>query len=279
MTRALKLGLIGDNIDRSQSPRLHQLCGRLAGIDVTYDRLIPAAMGLQFDAVFAKAQKSGFHGINITYPYKERVTGLVTIADPAVQAIGAVNTVLFTPLGPRGHNTDYSGFLRAYRSTRGDAAPKNVCLIGTGGVGKAVAFALLALEAESIVCADLDRRKAEGLAEALRATGTKTRITVSDNAANAARLADGLVNCTPLGMVNIGGTPLPRAEMGRAAWAFDAVYTPVSTQFLRDAAAAGLTVISGYELFFAQGFDAWMLFSGQEADAKALRETLAGEDA
>ena len=276
MIRMLKLGLIGDNIDRSQSPHLHRICGRMAGIDVSYERLVPHAMGLRFEEVFAKAEDEGFHGINVTYPYKERVCEFVRVADPAVKAIGAVNTVLFSQGGPQGFNTDYSGFVQAYAAAR-DAPPGTVCLIGAGGVGKAVAFALLALKADTIICVDLDRAKADALAQALIAAGTETQIYVSDSPLEAAEQADGIVNCTPLGMVNIGGTPLPASAMTQASWAFDAVYTPVKTQFLKDASCAGLTVISGYELFLAQGLDAWALFSGQQPDRVAIQEKLLGK--
>lgn len=274
MTHSLKLGLIGDNILRSKSPLLHQACGRLAGINVSYERLIPATLGLDFRDLLGKIRADGFHGINVTYPYKERVTEFVTVSDPAVRSIGAVNTVLFSDAAPQGFNTDYSGFISAYKSIRKDTPPGKVCLIGTGGVGKAVAFALLALKADTIICVDLDRSKAMALADALRMTGTQTQIEVSGNAINAAENADGIINCTPLGMTNIGGTPLPIGAMTHANWAFDAVYTPVDTQFLTDAKRSGLTVISGYELFFAQGLDAWALFSGQPADPDALRPEL-----
>ena len=77
-------------------------------------------------------------------------------------------------------------------------------------------------------------------------------------------------------MVNIGGTPLPAQAMGSATWAFDAVYTPVDTQFLQDAERAGLTVISGYELFFGQGVDAWCIFTDAEMDHAALRSAIEG---
>ena len=273
MKQALKLGLIGDNIHRSKSPQLHQICGKLAGIDVTYDRLIPPAMGLSFEEVFAKVQQDGFDGINVTFPYKERVAKLVTVTDPTVRAIGTVNTVLFSGARPEGFNTDFSGFMRAYKTAR-SGPPGTVCLIGTGGVGKAVAFALLALKAAAIICVDKERSKAQALINALRATGTSTRIDISDDPVAAAQKADGLINCTPLGMDNIGGTALPIAAMGHASWAFDAVYTPVETQFLEDAKRSGLTAISGYELFFAQGVDAWALFSNQHVDQTALRARL-----
>ena len=67
--------------------------------------------------------------------------------------------------------------------------------------------------------------------------------------------------------------------MKGAAWAFDAVYTPVDTQFLKDAAKTGLAIISGYELFFNQGIDAWALFTGRPLDTDALRRDIAEEPA
>lgn len=276
MTKILKLGLIGDNIDRSQSPQLHRTCGLIAGIDVSYARLVPHVMGLSFEEVFVMTKEEGFDGINVTYPYKEHVCKFVSVSDPAVRAIGAVNTVLFSPKGPEGFNTDYSGFVQAYGAAR-NAPPGTVCLIGAGGVGKAVAFALLALKAHTVICVDLDGAKAEALAQVLQAAGTSTRIRVCDTPAKAAEQSDGIINCTPLGMVNIGGTPLPANAMTQATWAFDAVYTPVETKFLQDARHAGLTIISGYELFLAQGFDAWSLFSGQPTDRAAIHARLLEE--
>jgi len=274
----VKLGLIGDNISRSKSPRLHRTAGQLTGHTVSYDRLIPRDIGLSFDEVFEQARLGGFRGINVTYPYKELVTAKVTVTDPLVRAIGAVNTVVFDAGGPHGFNTDYSGFIAAYRAVRGAEEPGTVCLIGTGGVGKAVAFGLIGLKARAIRCADLDPAKAEALAAALRALGSDTEIETSGDARSAAKGADGIINCTPLGMVGIGGTPLPREAMTGAQWAFDAVYTPVETQFLQDADRAGLTVISGYELFFGQGVDAWDIFTGIPLDHAALRAAIQEED-
>lgn len=277
-TKTVKLGLIGDNIAQSKSPRLHRTAGNLTGLTVSYDRLVPKDMGLSFDEVFEQARASGYRGVNVTYPYKEIVTAKVTVPDPLVRAMGAVNTVVFDPDGPKGFNTDYSGFMHAYRLVRGTTPPGVVCLIGAGGVGKAVAFGLIGLGAQTIRCVDRDRAKAEGLAHALTALGSPARIEVSGDAVTAANGADGIINCTPLGMVGIGGSPLPADAMQGAAWAFDAVYTPVDTQFLRDATHAGLTVISGYELFFGQGVDAWDIFTGTEIDHAALRVAIQGDE-
>lgn len=277
----LKLGLIGDNIARSRSPLLHRLAGIQNGMVVEYDRLIPRDMGEDFDTVFAQASSRGYRGINITYPYKERAAAKVAIDDPLVRAIGAVNTVLFEPGGPQGQNTDYTGFIAAYRGVRGDTPPGIACLIGTGGVGRALAFALIALGAQEIRLVDRDPAKAEALAADLRAVPDAPPVAVYAEAEAGAAGAAGLLNGTPVGMVGYGGTPLAASAMAGAQWAFDAVYTPVDTQFLQDAEAAGLKVISGYELFFFQGVHAWAHFAGKPLDQDQLRTALLqhGEDA
>jgi shikimate dehydrogenase len=269
----IRLGLIGDNIARSQAPRLHELAGRLTGLDVRYDRLTPREFGKDFEPLFAEAATS-YRGLNITYPYKERVVPLVTVPDPRVAALGAVNTVVFEPDGPKGYNTDHSGFVAAYARTFGDRPPGTVCMLGAGGVGKAVAFGLLSLGLTDLRLVDPDLPKAAALARSLQAASPGLSVTVTGDVEEAATAAVGLVNCTPVGMVGYGGTPLPRRLMRGGTWAFDAVYTPVDTEFLRDAAAEGLAVMSGYELYFYQGLHAYAIFHGREIDEAVLRRAL-----
>ncbi|WP_347312801.1 shikimate dehydrogenase family protein [Defluviimonas sp. SAOS-178_SWC] len=273
-TPDLRLGLIGDNIARSRSPLLHRLAGAQNGMAVTYDSLIPRDLGQDFDAVFATCASAGYRGINVTYPYKERAAAKVSIDDPLVRAIGAVNTVIFGTDGPKGHNTDYSGFVAAYQRVRGNVPPGPTLMIGTGGVGRAVAFGLIALGASEIRLVDRDRAKAEALADDLRKAAPALSITTHDTAEAAAKGASGIINCTPVGMVGYDGTPVAAEALAGAGWAFDAVYTPPDTQFLTDAAEKGLTIVSGWELFFFQGVHAWRLFSGKDVDLRLLRADL-----
>jgi shikimate dehydrogenase len=270
----LQLGLIGDNIQASSAPRLHRLAGQQFGLHVSYERLVPVQIGLDFAGVFERCRIGGYRGLNITYPYKEQAVAHVTLNDPFLKAMGAVNTVLFDAKGAAGYNTDYSGFVAAYKAVRGAAAPGDVLMIGAGGVGRAVAFGLAALGATGLRLVDRDSAKAEALAEALRQIAPDMAIRILPDAEQGAEGANGLINCTPVGMVGYGGTPLPRKAMKTAAWAFDAVYTPTDTQFLVDAAAEGLSVIPGWELFFHQGVHAWRLFSGKNLDEEALRSAL-----
>lgn len=280
---SLRLGLIGDNIAASQAPRFHRLAGAQNGCAVSYDLLVPAVLGLPFDAVFDGLAGAGYRGVNITYAYKERAAGRVVIDDPLVRAIGAVNTVIFDPDGPHGFNTDYSGFVSACRGGLPEGPGGAVLLIGAGGVGRAAAFGLLALGVRELRILDQSAEKARALASAVSAARPGVIVQAGAGAADLAAFAKGaagLVNCTPVGMIGHDGTPLDPELMTGAVWAFDAVYTPVNTCFLQDARARGLQTISGYELFIGQGVDAWRLFSGLPLDVARLRTDLAaGKDA
>ncbi len=220
------------------------------------------------------AEDTGYRGVNITYPYKERAVEHLQAEDPTVNAIGACNTVLFEGSRLRGHNTDYSGFIAAYRNTFGGALPGRVALVGAGGVGRAIGFALAGLGASELRLFDLDKRKSIALAEAIGIVHKHVRIQIPGTIEEAAIGADALVNGTPVGMVGIGGCPF-RPELIRGhSWAFDAVYTPVDTLFVLAARATGLSVMSGYELFLFQGIDAFRHFTGREVAERPLREAL-----
>jgi shikimate dehydrogenase len=273
----LLLGLIGDNIAASRSPLLHQLAGQQNGLRVRYDRLVPKNLGQDFDTVFNGCFAGGYRGVNVTYPYKELAATRVTIPDPHVRAMGAINTVLFNEGQPQGFNTDHTGFITAYRAARGGEPPGAVCVIGAGGVGRAIAFALVALGASEIRLSDIDAARTLALEKDLISLTGTTRICRAQSPDAAAFRATGIVNCTPVGMSGYGGSPLNTKAMPGAEWAFDAVYTPADTRFLADAAAAGLAVISGWELFFWQGIHAWEHFAGLPLDLRQLRADLRAE--
>ncbi|MDE0459675.1 MAG: hypothetical protein OXI15_20495 [Chromatiales bacterium] len=270
----VRLGLIGDNIAASQAPRLHRLAGQLRGSAVRYDPLVPAETGLGFDALLDRCAREGYRGVNVTHPYKERAAARVEIANPLVRAMGAVNLVRFDPDRPRGFNTDHTGFLSAWRARFGAETPGVVCQVGAGGAGRAIGFALAVLGADAIRLVDTDRGRAQALAGTLRSAWPGLDATAAGSLEDAAAGARGLVNCSPVGMDDGKGTPVPRALMRGAAWAFDAVYTPVRTRFLADAEAAGLDPLSGFELFFHQGADGLEIFLDEPVDRVRLRWAL-----
>jgi shikimate dehydrogenase len=235
---------------------------------------VPRDLGLSFDAVVDRARSDGLRGLNITHPYKERILPRVTIEDGAVGAIGACNTVLFGA-PTLGMNTDYTGFVAAYRERFGEVSPGVVAIAGCGGAGKAIGFALAALGATSIRLFDADHAKARGLQTALADFQDGVDVVAAASLPDACEGATGLINCTPLGMVGYGGNAFEGIPLEGRAWIFDAVYTPLETPFLKEGEAAGVETVSGYELFLYQGIHAFKLFTGHDVDGRALRRALA----
>lgn len=259
----LRLGLIGGNITATRSPALHVLCGLATGLNVTYDLLIPTERGRSFPSLLRQCADLGFAGVNITYPYKEEAAAMVPAGDPLVAAMGASNTVRFTPDGPRAFNTDHSGFVAAFRARFGARAPGRVLILGSGGVGRAVAFGLASLGAAALELFDTDAAKADSLAAALSRHAPMPVSVAGANRRAALDGIDGVVNCTPLGMVGRPGSALPEGAAGRPGWSFDAVYTPADTAFRARTEAMGAAFLSGWELYFHQGLRAFEIFSGR----------------
>lgn len=277
----MKLGLIGTSIQKSRMAMLQTLAGARTGQAIEYvlfdqERNEPAL----FEQAFERCIADGFHGVNVTHPFKELAAARVRIEDPRVRAMGAVNTVLLGGGEARGFNTDYTGFLRAWRGRFGEASPGAVALIGSGGVGRAIAFGLAALGAAEIRLFDVDSAKAQALADALAGIDPQCDIAIAGSCETAAAGADGLVNATPVGMHHHPGCPVPETCLDGRRWVFDAIYTPMETELLTMAAARGIDTLSGFKLFIGQGVDGFEIFTGvrlSDADVAAIeREIRAG---
>ncbi len=272
---SLRLGLIGGNITQTRSPTLHIACGLSVGRNVTYDLLIPQEQDLDLAQMLNRCEAAGFAGVNVTYPYKEAAIALATPGEEQIAAICSANTILFTPSGRLAYNTDHSGFIAAFRSRFGDLEAGRVLVLGSGGVGRAVVFALAALGAAVIQIHDTDTAKAKLLAEGAGRSFPACTFTVAPPPPSG-RLEgfDAVVNCTPIGMAGRSGTPLEMELSGRLSWAFDAVYTPEHTQFRGQMEQLGAQFLSGWELYFHQGIQAFELFSGEKPDAEWVRKTI-----
>ncbi len=283
----MRLGLIGRGIGRTQSNTLHQVCGALCGLDVTYDLfdvadgdlLVAAGGGGDFDlaARLRACAAQGFAGVNVTHPFKQQAYGLTTPSAELPPGLTSVNTVVFGDSDRVSFNTDFSGCVRVLSRTVAPAG--RVLLMGAGGVGIAIGHGLARCGADEIIIADTDGGRASALADMLAAVPGVTARVATDDLIGEARGADGVINATPLGMYQYPGCALPDAAFGGQRWAFDAVYTPVETTFTGLARNAGLDVVSGFELFVCQGLDGFEKFTGVrvgEDDARrALAERLA----
>ncbi|MDB2407854.1 NAD(P)-binding domain-containing protein [Jannaschia sp.] len=257
----LRCGLIGENIGRSRLAKALDIMTQDHGGRLIFTPIDTASeIGFDFGTTIERLMAEGWTGVTVTHPWK---THAANWAGPAMirgtKDLGAANTLLFQPVA--GHNTDYSGFLAAWPAIL-DRAPGRVAVAGAGGVARAVVPALKTLGATEIVIWDLDRSAADALAQQ---TGT-TAVDAGD-AARAAEAADGLVNCTPLGMAPDTASAFDPAWITGQGWAFDAVYTPTNTPFLRAARAKGLATMSGFDLFRYMAMESFTAYTGLVPDA------------
>jgi shikimate dehydrogenase len=261
----IRLGLVGSGIDRSLAPAFHEMAGELVGIDVSYE-LIPRDAGdpAAVEPFLRRLARQGYRGLNITVPFKASAWQTATAPSPEVIATGVANTLLLGPDGPnRACNTDFSGFKWAYHRQFGAKEPGGVALLGAGGVGTAIAVALADLGATAIRIFDVVPERSGELARLLRARGQDVDVTVAASAEGAVDGADGLVNGTPVGMHWKPGAPVDLAAVGAQSWIFDAIYSPVETPLMVRAGAAGMTRITGFDLFLGQAIDAFEIFTGR----------------
>lgn len=268
----IQLGLVGENISQSRAGRLHEHLGRLCGLDVTYTRF--DSEGIQgFDpvAVLQDCMDTGFRGLNVTHPFKTVVAAAIPNLRPRARRVGSVNTVVFVDNLWMGANTDYSGFIQGYRHTFGSMEAGRVLILGAGGVSRAIAFALEELGASELLIHDIEAGRATALAAVLAESGFRARTVPAETLIAVASEVDGLVNATPVGMFKHPGIPVADSAIGTQRWAFDAVYTPLRTQFLERCEAAGVPAMTGFELFLFQGLDAFRCFTGITVEQDEVR--------
>jgi shikimate dehydrogenase len=253
-------GLIGFPIAHSASPAMHEQAGAALGVHCRYRLIEIAGAGReQLRALLDDVRCRGFAGVNVTYPYKEAVLDLLDELSPTAAAIGAVNAVVVRDGRLIGHNTDTTGFASAAASLVTESGPGSVAVIGAGGVGKAIVFALAGLGVAEIRIFDADRTRADRLAARLRGAG---RVVVADSVEDALSGAAGLVNATPVGMLPSRDSPVPAALLHDGLWVADAVYSPLWTPLLTAAKARGARTMTGRELAVYQAVDAFELFTG-----------------
>ncbi|MBR0666545.1 shikimate dehydrogenase [Roseomonas hellenica] len=272
---AVLAGLIGAGIGASLTPAMHEREGAAQGLRLIYRRIDLATLGLgpaALEELLVAAQRFGFAGLNITHPCKQAVIPLLDALSPDARAIGAVNTVVLRDGKRIGHNTDVSGFAEGFRRGLPEVARRQVVQLGAGGAGAAVAHALLGLGVERLVLFDVEPIRAAALASDLAARFGAGRAVTAADLVIAMAEADGLVNCTPIGMAKYPGLPLPATLLRPALWVAEIVYFPLETELLRHARERGCRTLDGGGMAVFQAVGAFRLFTGIEPDAVRMQD-------
>jgi shikimate dehydrogenase len=260
------VGVIGDPIDQSLSPLLHNAAFDELGLDWVSVGFV-VREGQAADAL-AGMRALGIGGLSVTMPHKEAAANLVDTASALAVRLEAVNCVVWTPGGLRGENTDGAGFVASLARGAGFSARAKRCVVlGAGGAARAVIAALADEGASEVVVVN---RTAERAARAAELASPVGRVgTLADVAT-----ADLVVQATPRGMT--GGPPGPGPESSSASVlhqgqvAVDLVYRPAETPWLAEAAARGATTIGGIGMLVHQAAAQLQLWTGLQPPLEAM---------
>ena len=265
-------GVVADPVGHSLSPLIHNASFRRLKLNKVY---LPFRVPKEDLGRFMEdAAELDIRGLSVTIPHKEAVLEHLTNTDTAVQGIGAANTVVLHDGQRLGYNTDcQSAMVSLEEAMPGPKQPgsplrgKTVLVLGAGGVGKAIAFGLVARGA-TVVLSDGDAERATMLASRLRCRSVDWSIRTGV-------MADVVVNGTPIGMhPNVDDTPLTRGNLRPAMVVFDAVYNPENTLLIKEARQRGCKVVTGVDMFVRQAALQFKHFTGHDAPTDLMREVL-----
>ncbi len=261
-------GIVGHPLGHTLSPLVHNWGFRHYGIPGVY-LAWPVEPGRLADFVTA-VRVLGIAGVSVTIPHKTAIMPFLDVITDRSRAVGAVNTLFWRDGQLLGENTDVAGFVRPLVE-RG-FSPASALVLGCGGAARAAVAGLRELAVPDVRVSNRTPERAEGLRRDFGVEFVPWE--------KRGDFGGGLVvNATPLGMLgqNEGLSPMPREALGPSVVAFDLVYNPYRTQFVRDAAAAGAQVIVGLEMFFWQAVEQFRLWTGRTLPRDEVWELLRTE--
>ena len=281
-------GVMGDPVEHSLSPPMHEAAYESTGTEATYLRF-RVEEGNVKEAVKG-AGALNLDGLNVTVPHKGTVASLPSVElDGIAESIGAVNTLDFGVEGDgggdgegtekqddgadtvaRGYNTDASGALRALER-KTEVAGKEVAVVGAGGAARAIAFAVVG-EGATVEIVNRTPERAEKLADEVREVGDASAHPL-DALEDVVPDADIVVNATTVGMEE-DVSPVPADALRPHHVVLDAVYTPLKTRLLRDAEDAGATTVDGAWMLVYQGAEAFEIWTGHNAPVEKMNSAL-----
>lgn len=267
--------LIGDPVEHSMSPAIHNGAFRKLGLNYVY---------LAFQVKDPKAAVQGLRGLgvrgaSVTIPHKVAVMPYLDEIDDVAKWIGSLNTIVNDDGVLRGYNSDASGALLALKEGGVRLKGKNLLMLGSGGAARSIAFEISAREnvGELLILGAI-RNELKKLARDIRdKTGVKAKGAMLDDKslANAMAEADVVIHCSPIGMYpKVRGTLIPKKLFRPGQKVMDIVYNPFETRLLKEAKQADCKTVPGLEMFLNQAVVQFELWTKKKAPKDLMRRIL-----
>ena len=273
------LGIIGDPVEHSLSPLMHNAA--IANLEVDYIYVPFPVKEENLTKAIAGFSAVDIRGFSITIPHKQNIIPLLNeISDDAVK-IGAVNTVWRVENGWKGTNTDVTGFVAPLRSISRDWTQITPVILGNGGAARAVIVGLINLGCPKVRVVGRNPDKLARFYQSWQhAPDVAAKIEIHNwkDLPSLLSSTELLINSTPIGMSpKVDASPVDRDVMQKLpqnAIAYDLIYTPNPTQFLKLAQERGAVAIDGLEMLVQQGVAALEIWLDRSVPVDIMRDSL-----
>ena len=266
-------GIIGDPVEHSMSPAMHNAAFNKMGLDYVYVAF--SVKKAELGKAIGGMRALNIKGLNVTIPHKVAVLELLDKLDPLAEKIGAVNTIINDDGKLTGYNTDATGFLQPLLENGIETRGENIVILGAGGASRGISF-ILAERGANLTILNRQVERAKELANRIRQTFGSEVASLELTKENLSRVlnkTDILVNATSVGMSpNSEETPVNADLLKPGIIVYDIVYNPVKTRLLQQAEAAGAETISGLDMLVWQGALAFEKWTGIKAPVKLMKQ-------
>jgi len=271
-TPPIRLGIVGDPVAHSLSPKMQNAALQACGLEMRYGafHMLPN----ELSAALTLLPSLGFLGLNLTIPHKTSAATMVSLLDPFAREVGAINTIRLDGNETTGFNTDGPGFARAIREEFSvKLHDLRILLFGAGGgAGRAIAQQCALENCKRLVLVNRDFAKAKNVAEQLGAEAVEW---TESNLRSAIADVDLIVNATPLGMKRSDPEIISASVLEPRLMIFDTIYAPQRTLLLEAAAATGARGANGLSMLLHQGALSFEKWFERDAPIDAMRAALA----
>lgn len=269
------VGIIGDPVEHSMSPLMHNAAFRYLNLDYIY---VPFKVSSdELKSAIAGAKALNIIGLNVTIPHKTDAIKYMDSLDKSAELVGAVNTIKIEDNHLKGYNTDGIGAVKAIEEFS-TVKNKKIIILGAGGASKAVSFQILIDGAKELVIANRTPENALELKNDLikKLNANVKCVDLEEELKNELLDADILINTTPIGMYpNVDQEPLVKAEMMHENLIVnDLVYNPLKTGLLKEAEKTGAKTISGIKMLIYQGMESFRIWTDVNPPLEVFQEAL-----
>ena len=248
--------VIGNPIEHSLSPTLHNHWIKNNGIDAIYEKQKLNESGLE--QIIEDIKKEKINGVNVTVPFKKIIIPFLDELSIEAETTQSVNTLYLKDNKVVGHNTDIIGFETSIEKSKYDVVNKKILILGAGGVVPSIIFALTKMKVSKIIISNRTKEKAQNLKKIFK----NIELIEWGEIPN----FDMIINATSVGLKQDDNIKLNFSSISGNRFFYDVIYNPSETNFLKTGKKLGNRTLNGKLMFIYQGLAAFNIWHGLKPD-------------